>query len=71
MSAGSRTEPGGYLHPVEEGAQFSVEDDRTPAIVAETIRQAGYEPLWKDWDYQMHESNSRQAATTPRVSTLE
>jgi 2-iminoacetate synthase len=62
MSAGSRTEPGGYLNPAEEGAQFSVEDHRSPAQVAESIRQAGYEPVWKDWDNLMHESISRQAA---------
>jgi 2-iminoacetate synthase len=62
MSAGSRTEPGGYLHPAEDGSQFSVEDHRTPAQVAEAIRRAGYEPVWKDWDYQMHENhgNNRQ-----------
>lgn len=53
MSAGSRTEPGGYLRPVEEGAQFFVEDRRSPAEVAQAIRQAGYEPVWKDWDREM------------------
>jgi 2-iminoacetate synthase len=64
MSAGSRTEPGGYLHPVEAGSQFSVEDQRTPQEVANVIRQSGYEPAWKDWDSQMHEgiqyANNRQ-----------
>lgn len=54
MSAGSRTEPGGYLHPAEDGSQFSVEDHRSPTQVAEAIRRAGYEPVWKDWDYLMH-----------------
>jgi 2-iminoacetate synthase len=53
MSAGSRTEPGGYLKPVEEGAQFMVEDVRTPTEVAAAIRRAGYEPVWKDWDREM------------------
>jgi len=56
MSAGSRTEPGGYLHPAAEGSQFLVEDHRSPAEVAEAIRQAGYEPVWKDWDRLMHGS---------------
>ena len=53
MSAGSRTEPGGYLHPAEAGAQFPVEDHRTPEEVAQVIREAGYEPVWKDWDREM------------------
>lgn len=50
MSAGSRTEPGGYTHGNEAGAQFEVADDRSPAAVAEVIRRKGYEPVWKDWD---------------------
>ncbi len=50
MSAGSRTEPGGYLHPEESGKQFELEDRRTPAEVAEAIRKSGYEPVWKDWE---------------------
>jgi len=49
MSAGSRTEPGGYLHPEEAGKQFELEDLRTPAEVARAISKAGYEPVWKDW----------------------
>jgi len=55
MSAGSRTEPGGYLHPERRGEQFAVVDDRSPAEVARTIQQAGREPVWKDWDRLMHE----------------
>lgn len=57
MSAGSRTEPGGYLHPAEDGAQFLVNDHRRPEEVAEAIRRAGYEPVWKDWDFVMHEKS--------------
>ncbi|MBI5532750.1 MAG: 2-iminoacetate synthase ThiH [Deltaproteobacteria bacterium] len=53
MSAGSRTEPGGYSVPCEEGAQFDVQDRRSPEQVAEVIRKAGYEPVWKDWDRVM------------------
>ncbi|MCI0744128.1 MAG: 2-iminoacetate synthase ThiH [Verrucomicrobia subdivision 3 bacterium] len=30
--------------------QFDIADARSPAEVAETIRQLGFEPLWKDWD---------------------
>lgn len=50
MSAGSRTEPGGYLHPEDSGKQFELEDLRSPAEVAEAIRKQGYDPVWKDWE---------------------
>ena len=49
MSAGSRTDPGGYLHPDENLKQFEIEDNRTPAEVAAAIVAKGYEPVWKDW----------------------
>lgn len=52
MSAGSKTDPGGYTHPEPEGAeaQFEISDDRDAETVAGVIRQKGYEPVWKDWD---------------------
>lgn len=50
MSAGSKTDPGGYTLGKEAEAQFEIADHRTPEMVAEVIRQKGYEPVWKDWD---------------------
>ena len=50
MSAGSRTEPGGYAHDRHAEAQFEVADERPPQVVAEVIREKGYDPVWKDWD---------------------
>ena len=50
MSAGSRTEPGGYGLDTQAEDQFQIADDRAPADVAETILKKGYEPVWKDWD---------------------
>jgi 2-iminoacetate synthase len=55
MSAGSRTDPGGYTHAAEVEAQFDIADHRSPqavaeVAVAEVIKQKGYEPVWKDWD---------------------
>lgn len=50
MSAGSRTEPGGYVEENSELKQFEISDDRSPAGVAEAIRKQGYEAVWKDWD---------------------
>lgn len=54
MSAGSRTEPGGYLQPEASGKQFELEDHRSPAEVAAAISKAGYEPVWKDWVTCLH-----------------
>ena len=55
MSAGSHTDPGGYvdaeLHPDDhELEQFKITDDRHPLQVAAQISALGYEPVWKDWD---------------------
>lgn len=51
MSAGSSTRPGGYATYGEETLeQFEIEDRRNPAEVAESIRKAGYDPVWKDFD---------------------
>lgn len=50
MSAGSKTEPGGYATSPEALEQFEVSDERTPHDVVEAIRKAGYDPVWKDWD---------------------
>ena len=55
MSAGSSTRPGGYSAPAPETLeQFGVEDTRSPAEVAEAIRRAGYDPVWKDFDRAFH-----------------
>ncbi len=50
MSAGSKTEPGGYVSTPDALEQFEVSDSRTPLQVANEIRQLGYEAVWKDWD---------------------
>lgn len=49
LSAGSHTEPGGYTGRSDAEPQFSVADERSPAEVAATLRAAGYDPVWKDW----------------------
>lgn len=50
MSAGSKTDPGGYATYPQSLEQFAVSDERTPAEVVEAIRRVGYEAVWKDWD---------------------
>lgn len=50
ISAGSRTNPGGYVVDRESLEQFEIHDDRSPAVIADMIRRQGYEAVWKDWD---------------------
>ena len=50
VSAGSKTNPGGYAVAPESLEQFAIHDERTPAEIAEMIMRQGYEPVWKDWD---------------------
>ena len=50
MSAGSKTNPGGYAVDPQSLEQFEISDERTPAEIASLIRSHGYEPVWKDWD---------------------
>jgi 2-iminoacetate synthase len=50
MSAGSKTEPGGYVSSPDALEQFTITDDRTPCDVVNSISAHGYEPVWKDWD---------------------
>jgi len=50
VSAGSRTSPGGYSGRAHATEQFQIDDDRTPAQVAQMIKAHGAEPVWKDWE---------------------
>ncbi|TGD79673.1 2-iminoacetate synthase ThiH [Hymenobacter wooponensis] len=50
ISAGSKTNPGGYVVEPESLEQFEISDERSPAEIAAMIRRQGYEPVWKDWD---------------------
>jgi 2-iminoacetate synthase len=38
-------------HPnVSSGAQFHVEDQRSPKEISELLVRQGFEPVWKDWE---------------------
>jgi 2-iminoacetate synthase len=50
MSAGSRTNPGGYSKRQAGTEQFEVDDARSPVEIAEMLKNQGLEPVWKDWD---------------------
>jgi 2-iminoacetate synthase len=56
MSAGSKTNPGGYAAEHESLEQFEIDDNRSPLEIAEMLKSSGYEPVWKDWD-RVYESN--------------
>lgn len=50
MSAGSKTNPGGYKVEPQSLEQFEISDERSPAEITKMIQNQGYEPVWKDWD---------------------
>lgn len=50
ISAGSKTNPGGYAVEPQSLEQFEISDERSPKEIAQMIRDAGYEAVWKDWD---------------------
>jgi 2-iminoacetate synthase len=50
MSAGSKTNPGGYSVDEDSLEQFEMSDERTPEQVSAVISANGYEPVWKDWE---------------------
>ncbi|RAJ01538.1 2-iminoacetate synthase [Chitinophaga skermanii] len=49
MSAGSKTNPGGYTSAPESLEQFEISDDRPANEIAGMLKRAGYEAVWKDW----------------------
>jgi 2-iminoacetate synthase len=70
MSAGSKTNPGGYTAAPETLEQFAIDDDRTPEEVAAFLRGAGYEPVWKDWD-ATYDGQRISKQSKPRMDTDE
>lgn len=56
VSAGSKTQPGGYAESAIELEQFTINDDRSAAHVASAIKASGLEVIW-------HEASSRYPQT--------
>ena len=54
LSAGSKTNPGGYAGETDAAEQFEIADNRSPHEVAAVIHSHGYETVWKDWDASFH-----------------
>ncbi|MGH2665163.1 2-iminoacetate synthase ThiH [Flavobacterium sp.] len=50
MSAGSKTNPGGYVVDTESLEQFETSDERSASEISAIISNAGYQAVWKDWD---------------------
>lgn len=54
MSAGSRTEPGGYSQPEQALEQFEIDDNRSPEQIAHMLSEKKMDIVWKDWDPVLH-----------------
>lgn len=50
ISAGSRTAPGAYAVATDNLEQFSTDDQRSAATVADAMQRLGLQPVWKDWE---------------------
>lgn len=50
MSAGSKTNPGGFAVEPDSLQQFEISDTRNAQQIAKVITSHNYEPVWKDWD---------------------
>lgn len=53
VSAGSKTNPGGYAVEPQSLEQFEISDERSAEEIAEMIARQGYEAVWKDWDMNL------------------
>ena len=60
MSAGSKTNPGGYAVEPESLEQFEIDDSRSVAEVKQMIEGRGYKAVWKDWEqFTLTEKSSK------------
>ena len=53
LSAGSKTDPGGYAVYKNELEQFSINDGRNPDVILSAVKGQEYEVVWKDWDLSL------------------
>ena len=52
MSAGSKTNPGGYSVEPESLEQFEIDDQRSPAEIKTMLQMQGFDVVYKDWETQ-------------------
>lgn len=50
MSAGSKTNPGGYAVDKQSLEQFEISDERSMKNIRKLIADVGYDPVMKDWE---------------------
>jgi 2-iminoacetate synthase len=78
MSAGSKTNPGGYAEDSQSLEQFSISDERSPVEISTMLKSKGYDPVWKDWDFaydqprmvNQNPTSSLQSSTPQTVVSL-
>jgi 2-iminoacetate synthase len=63
MSAGSKTNPGGYTDE-DSLEQFEVSDDRSVDEISTFLDSAGYDVVWKDWDKSYDEPSGMPDLTS-------
>ncbi len=49
ISAGSKTQPGGYQVAPQSLQQFSIDDDRSAKQMATRLTELGLQPVWTNW----------------------
>lgn len=69
MSAGSRTNPGGYAGAIESLKQFDIDDSRSPTQVSALLRSQGYDPVWKDWD-STYDGTDGRSSSMPQTQAI-
>ena len=50
ISAGSKTNPGGYSEDSNAVQQFEIDDDRSPQQICQMLKKQNLDPVLKDWD---------------------
>lgn len=58
ISAESATDPGGYANPKGNLEQFEIDDKRSTEDFVRSVREQGYDPVWKDWDLSLQEQHA-------------
>lgn len=71
MSAGSKTNPGGYTNSDDSLAQFEISDERSPAEIASMLTAKGFDPVWKDWDSSYDSDPPSLSEAIPHNSALQ
>lgn len=60
ISAESKTTPGGYKQDQAPTGteQFAISDERSAEEVVKMLKEKGFDPVWKDWDYSYFKKNA-------------